>query len=708
MICSPASFKIAAEAVNGIIFEWDLVAGQITRTRGVREVTGLDPAALRPEPEAWFERMHPGDAKVARAQMAAGLESCSGWTTRYRFRDAAGAYRAMLERSVVKCDAGGTAVRAVGCVVDVSEFDRLTSLLADTERAAQIGGWEYFYRSGSMRWTQEMYRIFDTTPAEFTVTPKAAMDRLAGVSRRALRTAFSAAEAGRGQFDVAVELVSFTEQHRWVRVVGHIERLDGVPFRIHGSLQDITAQRKAQAALESRTDWLALSMRMAHMHAWRWDRGRDVFEFAALDGRVRPLPRVIVNMPELLARVHPEDRASAVQAIERAFASGSQIQGELRIRSASRRYRAYAMVARPVFDAAGEPVGLAGVTRDVTLRHEAESRLRRSEELLRVTTENSADMLMLLDRNLRIRFVNKAPRGTTSEEMIGERLDVFLPLKSRKSVLQRLKRLLTNGLTVTFEYDVPDEFGQPQYFENRAELVREAGIGTGVSVAVRDITQRKRLEREILEVSSRERHSIGRDLHDGLGQELTGVALMLRGLATRLEGRAPEMVDQVNEIVGVVNQSIESVRSLVRGLLPVSLHRGGLAHALRTLATRSRTLYGLDVAFHADVWPQLPLDETGASHLYRIAQEALTNAARHGQATAVDIYLRSTPTTLLLQVADNGCGIAPYAPEPKGMGLKIMEYRAGMIGAKLEIVPNEPQGTIVRIIGQNGHVGLSV
>jgi signal transduction histidine kinase len=233
-------------------------------------------------------------------------------------------------------------------------------------------------------------------------------------------------------------------------------------------------------------------------------------------------------------------------------------------------------------------------------------------------------------------------------------------------------------------------------------------LGAPAEGRLRRSAERKRLEREILEVSSRERHSIGRDLHDGLGQELTGVALMLRALATRLEVRAPEMVGQVNEIVGVVNQSIDSVRSLVRGLLPVSLHRGGLAHALRTLATRSRTLHRFDVAFDADVWSELPLDEAGASHLYRIAQEALTNAARHGQATAVDIYLRSTPTTFLLQVADNGCGIAADARAPEGMGLRIMEYRAGMIGAKLEIVANEPRGTMVRVIGENGRAGLSV
>jgi hypothetical protein len=208
------------------------------------------------------------------------------------------------------------------------------------------------------------------------------------------------------------------------------------------------------------------------------------------------------------------------------------------------------------------------------------------------------------------------------------------------------------------------------------------------------------LEQEILDVSGRERQSIGRDLHDGLGQELTGVALMLRGLATRVQGRCPEAVDSVNEIVALVNRSIENARSLAHGLLPVRNETGGLAFALRELASRSRDLYGLDVNFTAEVASELNLDETDASHLYRIAQEALTNASRHGHATLVDIHLKANGLRFLLCITDNGEGFHPPTSPYSGMGLKIMKYRAGMIGATFEIAPNEPRGTVVRVMGE--------
>ena len=252
---------------------------------------------------------------------------------------------------------------------------------------------------------------------------------------------------------------------------------------------------------------------------------------------------------------------------------------------------------------------------------------------------------------------------------------------------------------MTYEFESRSNDGDIQYFENRAVLVRDNGIGTGISIAVRNIIERKRLEQEILDVSSRERQTIGRDLHDGLGQELTGVALMLRGLAKRIQKQCPDVVDQVNEIVLLVNESIETARSLARGLLPVNKEGGGLAFSLQALAERSHALYGFEVQFRAKVLPGLALNETTASHLYRIAQEALTNTARHGRASKAAIFLLLTRSKFLLRISDNGIGLGAPSETASGMGQKIMRYRASMIGASFEIVPNRPHGTVVRVSG---------
>jgi PAS domain S-box-containing protein len=692
-------FRLAADAVDGVIYEWDVATGFVHRSRGVLEVLGLEPDDLKPTADAWWERVHPRDFERLKKATHLGLLSGRGWTTTYRIRDVRGRYRSILERSLVQRNAGGDPVRAIGCCVDVSEIKRVNDLLAETQRTAKMGGWEYSYVTHELTWTDEMFRIYEANPREFSVSWDSMLAQCTPESLQRFQDACARSEAAAGQLDLELEITTFKNRHIWVRIIGHLEFLDGRPFRAFGSVQNVQAQKLAQIALENSTGWLKLSMNMAHMHAWRWDRARDELEFAVVDGQKAHLPSIFPGMKRLMTRVHPGDRHALSRGVDDAFQYRLEVQKEFRLKSSSGRYRWYEAIARPLFDGDRVPRGLVGVIQDITERRDSEVRLRRSEELLRATTANTADTLMLVDTGLRVRFINKSVGDLTIEQVIGRDIGVLLPESAREGVLEKLRHILDTGETATYEFE-SDETEEVRYFENRAVLVRDDGIGTGISISTRDITERKRLEQEILDVSGRERQSIGRDLHDGLGQELTGVALMLRGLGSRVEQRCPDAVESINEIVGLVNQSIENARSLARGLLPVRAETGGLVFALRELASRSRDLYGMEVNFRAEVWPALNLDETDSSHLYRIAQEALTNAARHGHATLVDIFLLVTRSTFLMYITDNGEGFHLPTSPYTGMGLKIMKYRAGMIGAKFEIAPNEPRGTVVRVTGE--------
>jgi PAS domain S-box-containing protein len=690
-------FRLAADAVDGIIYEWDLVKGVVHRSRGVQEVLGILPEDMESSADAWFERIHPRDFAAAKRAISAALISGRGWATTYRIRDAKGRYKSVLDRALVQRNAAGDPVRVIGCSMDVSEVKRLTDILEETQRIAKIGGWEYSYVTQEFTWTEETYRIFGTTVREFDVTCESMLAQYVPESSAQLLEAWQQAEAGAGHIDLELEINTLKNQRIWVRVIGHLEMLGGRPFRAFGSVQNIHAHKLAQIALENSTGWLKLSMSMANLHAWRWDRAQNSFEFANLENPQADLPSVFPDMQTLLARVHPKDQSAVQRAIDSAFAGQVEVREEFELLGNDGRYRSYATTARPLFDGAA-PRGLVGVIQDVTARRDSERRLRRSEELLRATTSNSADTLVLLDTAMRVRFVNNSVNGLIPEQIIGRGIDTLLPEAARAGVLRKLGHILETGETATFEFE-SIEAGQAQYFENRAVLVRDDGIATGISISMRDITERKRLEQEILDVSGRERQSIGRDLHDGLGQELTGVALMLRGLSSRIQQRCPDVVENVNEIVGHLNQSIETARSLARGLLPVRNETGGLSSALRALAVRSRDVYGLEVTFSAEVSPEFIFTETNASHLYRITQEALTNAARHGRASLVKIVLLAREDAFSLRIIDNGVGFVPVMPSPSGMGLKIMKYRTDMIGAKFEITANLPHGAVITVTG---------
>lgn len=705
-------FRLAAEAVDGIIYEWDINKGISHRSRGVYEMLGFE-LEQQPSVDWWRERVHPLDLREAMRKINLALISGRGWTCTYRVRDARGRYRSVLERGLIQRNANGDPVRAIGCMVDISEVRRLSNLLADTQRAAQTGGWEYSFSTRELTWTDEMYRIFDTSREGFTVSWEAMVAQCTPDSRQRFHDACVRAEGGEGYFDLELEIVTLKSQRIWVRMIGHLEMLDGHPFRAYGSVQNVQAQKLAKLAVEKSMDWLKLSMNMANMHAWRWDKGSDEIEFAVAEGKQINLPAEFPTLEVVLGRVHPQDRGGATKAIEQAFKYRCEVHEEFRLKNADGRYRSYATVARPVFDSDGAPRGLVGVTQDLTARRESEAQLRRSAQLLRATTTNTADTLMLVDNDLRIRFINRSLASRTIEQIVGADIAEILPLNARAGAIARLRYVLHTGEPATHEFECDaacwDGRGrEPQFLELRAVLVRDEGVSTGISISVRNNTERKRLEQEILDVAARERNGIGRDLHDGLGQELTGIALMLRGLATRLQREAPASIGQVDEVVRHVNQSIESARALARGLLPVRTDSGGLPFALRALAGRSRDLYGLEVNFRAELRPDISLSETTASHLYRIAQEALTNAARHGRASKVEISLSVTNKNFALQITDDGVGIGVSDKPGTGMGLKIMRYRAGMIGAKCEIGPNVPRGTVVRVAGEQAETAAFV
>jgi PAS domain S-box-containing protein len=690
-------FRLAADAVEGIIFEWDISKGIVHRSRGVQEVLGIIPEDMEPSAEAWLERIHPRDFGAAKKAISAALLDGRGWATTYRIRDAQGRYKSILDRALIQRNAVGDPVRVIGCCVDVSEIKRLTDILEETQRIAKIGGWEYSYATQELTWTEEMYRIFGSKRGNFKLTWESMLEQCLPESREQFRQACRKAETGVGHIDLELEINTLKNQRIWVRAIGHMEMLGGHPFRAYGSVQNIQAKKLAEIALENSTGWLKLSMTMANMHAWRWDRAQNSFEFANLEDPQIHLPSVFPDMQTMLARVHPKDQSAVKRAIDSAFAGQVEVRQEFELLGNDGRYRSYATTARPLLDGA-TPRGLVGVIQDVTARRDSERRLRRSEALLRATTSNTADTLFLLDTAMRVRFVNNSVNHLTPEQIIGREINTLLPEAAIADVLQKLGHILETGETTTFEFE-SFEGGQAQYFENRAVLVRDDGIATGISISMRDITERKRLEQEILDVSGRERQSIGRDLHDGLGQELTGVALMLRGLSSRIQQRCPDVVENVNEIIGHVNQSIETARSLARGLLPVRTETGGLSAALRALAARSRDLYGLEVTFRSEMCPEFILTETDASHLYRITQEALTNASRHGHASLVDISLTAKENGFTLRITDNGVGMVRTTPSATGMGLKIMKYRADMIGAKFEIAANEPRGAVVSVTG---------
>lgn len=196
-----------------------------------------------------------------------------------------------------------------------------------------------------------------------------------------------------------------------------------------------------------------------------------------------------------------------------------------------------------------------------------------------------------------------------------------------------------------------------------------------------EMAERERLEKELLEISEREQRRIGHDLHDSLGQHLTGAALAAQVLEEKLQSRGLLESADANKIVELVEEGIALSRKLAKGLHPIEMEADGLMQALEELAATSSELFKISCRFECDS-PVLIRDAAASMHLYRIAQEAINNAVKHARAAHIIIQLESLEDGIALRVRDDGVGLPALPAKTPGMGLRIMAHRAAMIGAE--------------------------
>ena len=355
------------------------------------------------------------------------------------------------------------------------------------------------------------------------------------------------------------------------------------------------------------------------------------------------------------------------------------------------------MRLRPVLSD-GKVVGIVTNILNVTDLHRQREDLRIQVRII----ETIRDGVALLDQDGRILLANPAlhalfghrPAALTDQNL--RSLSTLSP-----SAFDRLLDGVRDELAVA-------ESSQTEFEGVRADGERLVAACIFASIELRgeqrivavlsDISERKRLEREMLQVATREQQRIGSDLHDGLGQQLTGIALLLKGLVPRLNKARPAVSrDDIERIVALVNEAIDSTRSLARGLSPVPATGDGLPLALEALARQTRQLHGVDVVVENGLPQHRVIDDHTATHLYRIAQEALGNALRHGHPQQIRVALRAVDGQLELVIRDDGAGFDRRALQSAGgLGLKIMRFRAQTMGGDLAVESTPGAGTVIR------------
>ncbi len=286
-------------------------------------------------------------------------------------------------------------------------------------------------------------------------------------------------------------------------------------------------------------------------------------------------------------------------------------------------------------------------------------------------------------------------------EKFGFTIDKLLKLNAfdHPDIKPYLERAL-RGESVLFSMEGIHE-RQPWNLE--IHLFFDEAAGEGAIYFVRDVSEQKQLEKQILDISTEEQQRIGRDLHDGLGQHLTGIACLSSALQTKLKSQPKikkEIADHAAEIAELVQEAIAQTRALARGLCPVQLENNGLQAALEDLSYQIERLHKVKCRLETNVPVQIH-DHTTATHLYRIAQEAINNSLKHSKAKSIAVQLHLSEKDNFLSISDDGVGFDEKEIKHASMGLRMMRYRCGMMGGSLKISSNSKTGTCIKCHFQN-------
>ena len=476
--------------------------------------------------------------------------------------------------------------------------------------------------------------------------------------------------------------------------------------------ENISARKEAEEALRKTEKRLRLVLEATEIGTFEIDFASGTAHWNAIEFELLGLrPGEVSAGPETFFRyVHPADREPLRLEWEEAMRNG-ELNAEFRVVRADGQERWLAGKGRFVIDetevtgataavgATKKPARFLGVNFDITERKEAEQALAESQQRFAGIVGSAMDAIVSVDAEQKIILFNAAAEkmfGCPVSVAIGSSVERFIPERFRAAHAEHIRQFAQTGLASRSMGRMGSLTGlraNGVEFPIEASISKiEVGGQLLATVILRDISERRRLEQEVLEISAREQRRIGRELHDDVCQWLAGTELLTSALAKSLSTETPRLAARAEKIVESIRQALARARVLAHGLEPSVIQSEGLVGALRELAMNAAEMFHVRCQYDGPARVDVR-DEVAALHLYRIAQEAIANAVRHGGAREIQIVLQIEPERASMLIRDDGSGIALPLPPTSGMGLRNMRYRAGIIGATLDVRRASTGGT---------------
>ena len=464
------------------------------------------------------------------------------------------------------------------------------------------------------------------------------------------------------------------------------------------AIAERTEQRLLKELRESETRYRTI---VEQTSDWIWEmdlNGRHVYSNHQLE-RILGYSEDEFSELSLDQIIHSQDMLEVNARLPSLIAAKRGWHGwVVRFRHKDGGYRYLESNAQPILDAAGGICGFRGADRDITKRKNVEDRLRDSERRLeaaqRIAKIGNWDWdiakkeLWWSDEVYRIFGFDPGQFKPSFEGY----LQTLHP-KDRARVTAAVNRALNREEKYSIDFRIRLRDGTEKIVHSEGEVIfNQEGHATRMTGTAQDVTERAQLERDLFATKERERARIGRDLHDGLGQELTGISLRLQSLVRTLASERSSHVQAAEELTALLQNTIGETRRVARILAPGFSTELGFGVALRALAeevtTYSEAICSVECPADFDVQ-----DDQVAANLYRISQEAVHNAIRHSDARNIEVLLSHDGESVTMEILDDGIGIPPASNRVDGLGLKSMRYRARMIHGHLDVSPRTQGGT---------------
>jgi PAS domain S-box-containing protein len=699
---------LAARVARVGVWEWDIESRTMIADDAVRGIVRQHEGQRWSGPAKFLERLPPEDRPAMEQAMRAAIEGPDPGECTVRLALPEGGPRWLYFYGQRLRGSTAAAPRVLGLVMDVTAQKRAELELAARQEtlslassAAELCVWNWRPGEDLLTIDERFVELVGLPPGTATITLAEWQALLHPEDLpRLLELAHSLTSGEETTFDITYRLRRPGGGWRWVLDRGRVgsRNAAGEVETVYGIALDIDERRRTEMALAAERLRLDLALDASGLGLWDWD-----VEAARLfvDGRycaiVGTTPEALLENPFLFhEHLHPGDRArldQQVQALLTGQAKNLSFEGRLR-RPDGQVVLVLVSGAVSARDARGKAIRTTGTLADITRSEHMRQLAGISEGIARVGSyelDLASNRLAWSEGTYRIFGMPPSYQPDRVSTLN------FLAPSSSERMRETFRGAVEDGKPFDVEIEARRSDGAAIWIRMTGRVERFEERPVRIYGIVQDITARKQLERELLEVANREQQRLGSELHDGLGQELAGISMMLEALAQQMRDAKPLVAAQFERLRGLVTQSIQSTRALAHGLAPVSLSRGGLEGALRLLAGQVELAGSARVRLDLELEAPVTLDEVAGGHLYRIAQEAVGNAIRHGQADNISIALHSFPGKAILEIGDDGCGIPPRSALKEGFGLRSMRYRAQALDGTFEIEPRRDRGTRVRV-----------